>query len=203
MTRSKFFLCFLLLLWTLTDSFSQRTGPGLYVVITFEDVYKISQHGKRDYFWIISNDSLKSFESKLSKLFMSDFTKNNLDDCCGEKPIDPFVLTEGSIFIFDAGYSKELENLKQIVFKNRKRLQRISKKWDAGQEETITVFATPMYGRFCSSEYYLSGQTRTGYKGRVFLPFSSFTYADDFWKTANAKFILNRDFSRLNFEMIP
>lgn len=187
----------------MADTFSQGTGPGHYVVITFEDIYKISQHGKKDYFWIIPIDSLKSYESNLSKLFMSDFTKNNLDDCCKGNPIDPFVLIEGSIFIFEAGYSKDLGDLKQIVLKNRKRLQRITKKWETGQEETITIFATPLRGRFCSSQFEQFGQKRTGYHGQVFIPFSAFVYAEDFWKSTNAKFILNRDFSGHKFDQIP
>lgn len=203
MRRDKLVLCLLLSFCTLADAFSQGTEPGLYVVITFDDVYKISQHGKRDYFWIISNDSLKSYESKLSRLFLSDFTKNNLEDCCSGKPIDPFVFTEGSIFTFDDRYSKDLETLTQLILKHKRKLQRISKKWETGQEETITVFATPIRGRFCSSEYHLSGQIRRGYKGQVFLPFSSFAYAEDFWKTTNAKFILDQDFSRHKFDLTP
>lgn len=174
-----------------------------YVVITFNDVYKVSQHGARNYFWIIPNDSVKSYESELSKLFLSGFTRNNLEECCDGKAIDPFVLFAHSTFVFDQEYLQDLEELRLLISSHRRKLQSITKKWANGQRERITVYATPIRGRFCYSPFGETGQFRTGYRGGVVLPFSSFECDDSFWKTSSAQFILNRDFSNHPFKIVP
>jgi hypothetical protein len=66
MRRNSFFLSLSLYFLTL-NSYSQGPETKLYVVITFEDIFKISQHGKRDYFWIIQNDSLVAVSEQVKR----------------------------------------------------------------------------------------------------------------------------------------
>jgi len=160
-------------------------------------------HGKKEYFWIIASDSLKDNESKLSRLFLSNFSKANLEDCCKGNPIDPYIVTDTSHFILDQAFDKEIETLKMLISKNKSKIQRISKKWESGQKQTITIYAIPIRGHFCFSEFHQIGKERISYNGKVSIPFSSFIFAEGFWETPNAKFILNRDFSNQTFDIFP
>ncbi len=174
-----------------------------YVIITFEDVYKQSQHGVKSYYWIVNQDSIKSPDFKMSFLFLSNFSKSDLIDCCNGKDIDPLAVFQNrSDGIFDQTYYKKLEQLKLLIKTKRIRLQTIRKNWQSGQQEVITVFATSIQGNFCSSNFHVLGQQRYGYKGKVFIPNSSFTYSDDFLNSKDAKLILNQDFSKRQFDII-
>jgi hypothetical protein len=127
-----FFLFFLVCF----EAFSQSTSKE-YVVITFEGHFKISQHGTETYFWIIPVDSISASSSSLSRLFVSNFSTNNLQDCCAGGPVDPILVTEVSNFKLDDKYLSSLENLRQLILHDRKKLQKITKKWESGQEETV------------------------------------------------------------------
>lgn len=191
---------FLLLLVSL-EVFSQSTSTE-YLVITIEDHYKTSQHGTQSYVWIVQVDSITSFNSNLSPVFLSGFSVNNSQDCCAGVPVDPIVVTEASNFILSDDYMSNLENLKKLIVQNRKKLQKITKKWMSGQEQTIEVFATAIKGEFCQCDFHPVGQQRTGYKGKVCIPKSSFSAYEDFWKSSKANFILMQDFSVVDFDII-
>jgi len=77
------------------------------------------------------------------------------------------------------------------------------KVWATGQNEKIEVFATSVSGKFCSSNFHKFGQEKWGYKGKVYIPLSSFSYLGEFWDSDQAKFILHEDFSKINFKIIP
>lgn len=190
-----------LLLLLFTNAFSQTTSRE-YVVITVEDQYKISQHGIKSYFWIVPVDSITSFSSNLSRLFLSDFSVNNLQDCCAGNPVDPIVVTETSNFKLDDDYLSRLEGLRKLILQSRRKLQKITKKWESGQLETVQVFATAIKGEFCQCDFHPIGQQRTGYKGKVCVPKSSFGSYEEFWKLPQASFILKQDFSSIDFDII-
>ncbi len=192
-----FFLFFLVCF----EAFSQSTSKE-YVVITFEGHFKISQHGTETYFWIIPVDSISASSSSLSRLFVSNFSTNNLQDCCAGGPVDPILVTEVSNFKLDDKYLSSLENLRQLILHDRKKLQKITKKWESGQEETVRVYATAIEGDLCQCDFHSIGQQRTGYKGKVCIPKSSFSSHEDFWKSPQASFILKHDFSSVDFDII-
>ena len=202
MTKDKSLILVVLFFATVNASFSQATA-GKYVIFTFKDKYKISQHATKSYYWIVPQDSIKSYNTILSHLFLKNFSKNDFVDCCNGKDIDPFVVTTNTSYDFDSAYSKSLNELELIISRNTKRLQSISKKWDSGQEEEIRIFATPVYGKFCSSNFHVIGRERYGYEGKVYIPVSSFSYSEEFWKSSAAKFVLAQDFSKIKFDIIP
>lgn len=186
----------------MTNSFAQGQQPVPYIILTIEDTYKVSQHGTQTYFWIIPVDSIKSYNMTISRLFLSDFTRSNLEDCCLGKPFDPFVYDQNLSIALDSDYRERLDNLKQLVLNRKKQIQKINKKWKSGQAETIVIFATPVVGEFCSSDFHPIGQHRTGYLGRVYLPKASFKYDDTFWSSPKADYVEKQDFSILDFDII-
>lgn len=195
-------LFLILIIGFFENSFSQNQEVSMYVILTIEDTYKTSQHGTQTYFWIVAADSITSYQSTMSRLFMSDFALNNLEDCCAGKPIDPLVYDQSTNFGLDSDYAASLKSFKELVLKNKRKVQKINKKWESGQAETIVVYATPVLGQFCSSDFHPIGQHRTGDHGRVYLPKSSFKYDEKFWSSTKANYILKQDFSMLDFDII-
>ena len=172
-----------------------------YVIISFEDTYKVTQHGTKNYYWIIEVDSLNSYDFEPSYLFF-DFTKQNLDDCCNGLEVDPYLVFPDTQFEKDTIYANDLTVLKDILFTKRKKVMDIIKKWSSGQKEIITIYATPIIGKFCRSDFHKIGQQRQGYKGKIYMPLTSFEYYPEFWELNKSKFINNSDVSKLNFNII-
>ena len=69
----------------------------------------------------------------------------------------------------------------------------LTRKWEFGWKATISVFATPLSGNFCSSNLHFAGQYQYGYKGKVYVPYSSFTYLEMFWESEKGIFLLHQD----------
>ena len=174
-----------------------------YVIITFEDIYNVAKYEKKNYYWIVSQDSIISYNIVLSHLFIGGFSKTNLDDCRMGVFFDPYIITQNTNYNFDSIFYCNLTKLENILNKKKKKLQQIKKKWSTGKKEIITIFATPIIGIFCSSDYHILGQQRYGYNKKIYLPVSSFLYSEEFWKSDKAKFILKYDLSKLNFSIIP
>jgi hypothetical protein len=151
----------------------------------------------------MSKDSIKSNKTILSHLFLKNFSKNDFDKCCKGKDFDPNLINDSTTYDFDLSFFNNLTDLEALLSKKGKKLQQIRKDWASGQQETITIYATPISGKFCSANFHMLGQQRTGYIGKVYIPVSSFKYAEEFWKSTDAQFILKQDFSKLNFSIIP
>jgi hypothetical protein len=203
MIKNRLLFLIFVFLGPLNISFAQQPLLAKYIIITFEDSYKISQDDPRDYYWIIPQDSLNSNDNTLSHLYLRNFSKNNLIDCCNGKNIDPEFITSNTNYDFDSSYFKDFDNLEKILARKRVKVQTITKKWKNGQQEDIIIFATPVSGKFCSSGFHSLGLEEYGYEGQVSIPYSSFTYSEEFWKSNKAKFILNRDFSKVKYNIIP
>ena len=172
-----------------------------FLVLCFEEDYKISQHKKKEFYWIVPIDSLESKNLELSKLFMSDFSGDNLIECCLGKDIDPYLVFDHTEYDFEAGYLNSLESFKRLVKANREKLQTIKIKWSNGQSKTVSVYGSVVRGSFCTSNYHVVGKERTGYLGKVVLPHSGFELVDDFW-ASNGGQLRSRDFSQWNYAII-
>jgi len=176
-----------------------------YVVLTFEDSYKISGENPRIYNWIVPQDSIKFYNNSFSVLLLDHYNKNNLVDCCNGKDTNPFVIEADKKhdLNMDTDYEKGIDNLKEIISKKRKKIQTIIKVWESGQKETISIFATPVTGKFCSLHLDTLGKDQYKYFGEIYMPYSSFSYSPQFWKSDKSKFILNRDLSETPYKVIP
>ena len=196
MIINKLLLASFLLLASTFNVFAQ-SRRGQYVVITFEDTYKISQHGTDTYYWIISADSIKQ-RKNVSPLLMSGFSRNTFDSCCKGEPIEPFIVTTATTYDLANSYHVSTDSLRKLIFKNRKRMQAVNKKWVSGQQEKLQVFATPISGVFCSSNYDRQSYSMSEYNGRIYIPVSSFHYIDNFWNTVPIK-LIEKDYAELYF----
>jgi hypothetical protein len=204
MTKNlKLLILAMISVWPFGIVFAQQQTLKKYIIITFEDKYESSGEGISSYYWIIPQDSILSNNNNVSRLFLSHFSKNNLIDCCNGKDINPLLMPPGTNFEFDSNYDKILDELAQIIVKNRKKIQTTTKIWAYGQKEQITIFATPVLGKFCSSNFDKFGQVDYGYKGKVYLPYSSFSYLGEFWQSEKMKFVLHEDFADVKFKIIP
>jgi hypothetical protein len=175
---------------------------GQYVIMSFEQTHKISQHGTKKYFWIFAKDSIGNYDTMPACLFLEGLSATNVSDCCSGKAMDPFLVFAGTDFRTDSLNVQWSSELTRLIQKNRKEIQTIVKTWNQGQKETIKVYATPVTGVFCFSEFHPIGQDRTGYHGLVSLPFSKFHHDAEFWASSKAKYILTRDFSKIPFSII-
>jgi hypothetical protein len=194
---------FLLLTTCISRGFSQENGRS-YVVLSFVEEFKVGQHSKRAYFWIIPVDSLMSYEAHIAKVFLADFTKNNVDSCCENKAINPFVVMTDTNFEIENELKIELSNLIDIVISRKKKIETIIRRnWNTGQKQTVSVFATPIHGEFCYSPY--TQMTRTPqneYNGLVYLPLRKFRYDDSFWKSSKAQYVLKRSYYAFPYAII-
>jgi hypothetical protein len=195
MTATDFALASVLLLVTVFNV-SAQSRQGQYVVLTFEDTYKISQHGTDTYYWIISADSIKQ-RKNISPLLMRGFSKTTFDSCCKGEPINPFIVTATTSYDFAKPYFISIDTLRKLIFRHRKRIQVVSKKWQSGQEK-LQVFVTPISGFFCTANYARAFGIMADYNGQIYIPISSFHYIDNFWKTLPIK-LIERDFTEIYF----
>lgn len=200
--RKTYFIAILLSSICCSGMSQAQPDNNAFVVVTFTSTYKISQHAKQQYYWIIPVDSLTSDESNLSRLFVEPISQNTLVDCENGIPFDPRVITANSSHVTSPDYLKMVARITEVVDDNKKVIQKITKKWTNGQEQKIVVYATPIQGRFCSSSYHIIGQERTGYKGLVYLPISDSVSFKNFWDTPMAKLILTRDFTKFQFDLV-
>lgn len=184
--------------------FAQEPATQDYVIITYEYKHKPNFEGTYTYYWIILQDSIKQHKSVLFPLFLKSYSKNDQIDCCNGKDIDPYATFSGTIIQqFDSGDDHNQEILQAILKKHRKKLLTLTKKWKFGWKETVSVFATPVSGKFCSSNLHPVGQYQYGYKGKVYVPYSSFAYLGTFWKSEKGKSLLHQDLLNDRYNRFP
>jgi len=204
MIGSRFVVLTTLLIFSDAKLIAQE-GVSNYIIVTIENSFQVSMHGIKNYYWIVPVDSLRSSSNiTFYPLFLTGTIKNDLDDCCNGRDIDPYVFKSSDTLKFlDDHQAESITQLSKILSKKQKKVQKNTKEFIAsGNKEYITYYATPIKGNFCNCSFSKTGQLRTGYSGRVFVPISSFEFDDDFWQTDKAKFFLNQDFSKINFNVI-
>ena len=180
---------------------SAQEPSNKYVIFTFEEHYRISPHGMRKYYWIQQIDSTGSNPLHLSALFISIYSKDNLDDICMGIMTDPFLVGESTNFNLPDKHIAVRDSLQILIDKNRKRIQTIQKSWDNGQKSSIYVYVTPISGKFCAAKLRRKESNGEYYNGRIFLPFSNFHLTKEFWDTEAGKRIRASDFSRTNYSI--
>lgn len=174
-----------------------------YVIITFEDSYKISFEGKKIYSWIVPQDSINSSDFQLAFLFLSKLSTKDIFDCKSNKPIDPGTNFKEPNDTIDIQNEKQCEKLKSIIERKKRKVFSILKKWETGQSEKIDVFVTPIIGEFCFADFHFLGKMATKYDGRVSILSGNFKFDDAFWKERKATYVLHKDFSGFRFDIIP
>lgn len=196
------FLVVLFLAWHNTKA--QKPELNSYVILTVEDSFSKGFEGVKKYYWIIETDSIKSSTSVFYPLLLSGFSKANFENCCKGVDIDPFVLTPAdSVFDIGSRYFKESEYLDKLIFSKRKKAQQVVKEWALTKSrEVVTFYLTPIKGRFCASGFAKTGQWRTGYNGKIFIPYSSFEINSDFWNSTQLPILSTIDFANIKFNVV-
>ncbi|MBS1748193.1 MAG: hypothetical protein JST21_18695 [Bacteroidetes bacterium] len=204
MIKNKLFFLSLLLVLSRYNTLAQEPEIKSYVILTVEDSFSRGFEGVKRYYWIIETDSIKSLGSVFYPLLLSEFSKNNFENCCKGIDIDPFVLTPAdSVFDIGSGYFKESEYLSKLIFSKRKRTQQIIKEWTLKKsKELITFYITPIKGKFCYSGFAKTGRWRTGYNGKIFIPYSTFEVNLDFWRSPQLPILSNIDFANFKFNIV-
>lgn len=174
-----------------------------FVVITFEHSYRWSMHGKQWFHWIMPVDSILSDESAISKVYLGDFSLNNLEDCMNHKPVDPLLIFSDTDFDLGKNHFEALDRLESVVIKGRKKVFQTRLKWASGQRKRVRVYVTPIIGAFCSTEYHPYSQEREGYYGLIYLALNTgFRLDDTFWDDPKSSHVLSRDFSRFDYRAV-
>lgn len=180
-------------------SFAQKM-EGEFLILTFVEKEKNVNHKEKVYYWIFQVDSLDSKDFVASKLFLSNFSSNNLIDCCKGFEMDPFLIFQETEYNFETGYLKFLSEFQELLLK-RKKLQTIKIKWESGQSKKVKIFGTALIGKFCFSEYHKIGKERDGYYGKVALPHSDIYILESFWKSKEVKW-KNKNLFLFNYSII-
>jgi hypothetical protein len=180
---------------------AQVDTGGRYIVISFEKkVNKFPQHGIQSFFWIVKTDSIKNKNFLLQPLFLDQFSKNDFEACCKGGVINPFVMTTETKFGDQSIGQRNL--LDKIINDKKKKVQTITKKWAENYVEEITIFATPIKGKFCSCTLKQNDEDAS-YNGRIFMAVSSFTYDSSYWELKSSRNVMFADYSKLNFDIKP
>jgi len=192
-------LALLLLLLINSFVFCQKSSSE-YIIITYEIDRNKDQHPAKDHYWITPVDSLKGNKDfKKYPLYFDEFSKGDLKDCRENKDLLLFTLVSKEDFNIDNKIKSDIENLKNIVKNNRRKISRIVKKWDNGYKEKITIYATPIKGDFCFSNLSSNDEKLINYKGLVYLPTGNFSFNESFFETAKYKEIKFGDYISSNY----
>ena len=174
-----------------------------YFIVTVEAKKSSDIHGVEKYRWIIPIDSLNSYnEFKIYPVYVNDFSKDKLDNCEEGKQIEIFTATTNSDFNFSDNYKNELTSLENIVSSNRKRVQRIIKKWSKGKKQISSIYITPIIGNFCFCETSNREKEYFNHDGIISLPLSDFKFDSSLWEKGKGKEVLHIDFSKYTFSNV-
>lgn len=174
-----------------------QTTTNFYVV-TVEVKSTPNIHGIEQFHWIIPVDSIRtSYDYSISALYINDFSKDKVTDCTAGNAVDVFTATSRSDYSFSDTYKNQLADLANIILSNRKRVQRITKKWGKGKKEVANVYLTPITGNFTFCRTRSLENKNVNYIGTIALPLSDYKSADSFWESY--KDASNIDFSKYTF----
>jgi hypothetical protein len=197
---------FLFILFLLLRQFAMAQQPALkdYIVLTVEHSFSKGGEGLHRYYWIIETDSIKSSAVRLRPLMLDGYTKADLNDCCKGDTIDPYFLNpHDTTSKFDREYFVEIEHLGKLISSNKKMLEHIVKDWPLKDlKEQTDFYITPIRGRFCATEFGITGPWRTGYSGKIVLPYSSFELNMAFFDSDLVPKISMHDFSDLKYWLL-
>lgn len=168
-----------------------------YLLFTFEDINNRSPHGTQTYYWLQPLDSV-SQGLALRPLFLSGFSQQDERACCQGQAINPYLVTQSSSYDFDQRHFTTLDTLRHLLRTQRRKIQTIHKRWATGQQQTITVYLTPISGVFCTANFLNSGL----YTRRLYLPQAKFAGAPSFWQSKASKLTGNWDYSDVPFAVL-
>lgn len=178
----------------------EKVSTDSYIVISFKYDRSKDNHPAKDYYWILPLDSIKDVNNfNFYPLYFDEFSNQDLKECREQKDVNIFTMYKGEDFILEKSLTDNIATLKELVQLNKKKVQTVIKKWKAGYKEKITVYVTPVYGNFCSSNIAEYSGKEIDYEGVIYLPLSNFELNTDFFKTKEGKLVEELDYLKNKF----
>lgn len=172
-----------------------------FVIVTIEKETDSKLHKSETDYWIVSLKLWKkSPEEAVLPLYLKGFSTTDFKECCTDKTLVLFNSTTEEIFEFATDFKHDQSTLVKLIAKERKRVQTIKKKWVTGYKEKITVYLTPISGKFClCSIVHKDGSSKLGYEGQAAIPVSGFSHDSMFWSSQEARQVERFDYADLPF----
>ncbi|WBL23813.1 hypothetical protein [Zunongwangia sp. HRR-M8] len=199
--KNKVILIFLLLISF--SGFTQNLTEKEFVILTFEMDRNKDSHGTFIYYWVAE---LKKYEKvdeykepKIYSLFLHEFYgSEQLESCCLGNVSYPYTMTTATAteFNFPENHSEYLTELRELVKKNREKIQVIKKEWKNGYKEKVTVYATSIRGKLCECEF--GGDTYLTKGDRISFPKGDYEIIKDYL-TKEKRILLFKDFSDFDY----
>lgn len=178
----------------------EKVNADSYIIITFRYDRTKDNHPAKDYYWILPIDLIKDANNfNFYPLYFDEFSNEDLKECKEQKDVNIFTMHKGEDFILEKSLANNIDILKGLVQSNKKKVQTAVKKWKAGYKEKITVYITPVFGDFCSSNIAEYSSKEIDYQGTIYLPLSNFKLNTDFFKTEDEKLVEKLDYLKDNF----
>lgn len=198
---NKYLLIFFVALCLHEQVNAKVAKPKEFIVVTFELV-KNKIHRTKRYYWIIPTDSIENNRIPMFSLYLQAyFDSSELQDCCKGNVIDVLESTESDTVTLSNDYQKALEELNNLVFKYRKKVQKVQYRWyNPDHEEVIQIYITPITGNFCFCMQKFSSFIKDMFQeGNIFLPLSDFSYNNGFWESEKLKAVETFDYSTIKY----
>ena len=194
-------IIFIFLLLISFSGFTQNLTEREFVILTFEMNRNKDSHGTFIYYWITELEKYENAneykDPKLNSLFLQELGSSDaLESCCLGKTSDPFTYTTSSEFDFPENHSEYLSELRELIKKNRQKIQVIKKEWKKGYKEKVTVYATAVSGEMCECEF--GGKKYLKRDSRLNFPKGNYEILKDYL-TKDKQILLFKDFSNFDF----
>jgi len=188
-----------LLLITLFTRVSAQNEQDSFVIVTIEMKSSSRLHPFESDYWVIPLTLWKDSEEEVIPLYIGGFSQTDINECCISDTLIMFNPSTNESFEFKRSFLESLNALRNSVIKKRRKVQTVRKKWD-GYKEGLSVYLTPIKGIFCLCEIkYKNDNSKSGYKGKIAIPFGQTEINPGFWDTQKFKEIRRFDFSALPF----
>ena len=178
----------------------EKANTDSYIIITFRYDRTKDNHPAKDYYWILPIDLIKDANNfNFYPLYFDEFSNEDLKECKQQKNVNIFTMDKREDFILEKFIIYNIDIIKRLVKLNKKKIKTAVKKWKAGYKEKITVYITPVFGNFCSSNIAEYSSKEIDYEGVIYLPLSNFKLNTNFFKTEDVKLIEKLDYLKNNF----
>jgi hypothetical protein len=195
--------CWLLLALLLSSQLvAGQAAQGTYLLFTFEEATSRSPHGTKTYYWLQPLDSIAQ-GPLLRPLFVHGFSQQDDLACCQGQAVNPYAVTQSSSYDFDQPHYVAVDSLRHLLQTQRRKIQTIRKRSANGQQQTLTVYLTPVSGVFCAANFLQIGLYATNYAGRLYLPRAKFVGVPSFWQSQESQQVAAADYSRVPFAIFP
>lgn len=110
------------------------------------------------HYWVAELEKYEKVDEYKKPIFYSIFLSEiygseQLESCCLGKKSYPYTMTTETEFNFPENHSEYLTELRELVKKNRRKIQVIKKEWKNNYKEKVTVYATAVRGKLCECEF--------------------------------------------------